>query len=143
METKEAEIFIKESVLEGVYLLEKIHDGEEYFVSLINIYREKSQVNLKPKQFNFYPLHVTLPNFKEEERREQINSGRTFVACLRINFLPTVELNSSYEGNQPIRKHMYIEILKKKDSENSEEKKLLLAQRKLREILCAKFIIHR
>ena len=92
-----AEQIIKESLKEGIYWRTKKDDGVKSFVSLLQVYSDKSQVNLKPTSFTFYPLHITLLNFTEEERREQITSRRSVVAYLPVEFLPVVEEDESYE----------------------------------------------
>lgn len=61
------------------------------------MYSYQSQLNLKPKSFSFYPLHIKLLNVSEETRIEQITSGRSFVAYLSLAFLPMVGDNESYE----------------------------------------------
>lgn len=63
---KQAEPFTKESAVEDAYWYKNKYDGEKYFVPLIQVFVDKSQVNLKTTSFTFY--YITVIHFREEER---------------------------------------------------------------------------
>lgn len=81
----------------GSYVEEE-NDRKESFVSWIQNYTDKSQVNLNPTSFTLYPLLVTILFFTEVAKRKQITWPRYVVAYLNFDFVPTLALNSSY-GN--------------------------------------------
>ena len=54
------------------------------FIGPVQLYSDKSMVTLSAKSLTFYPLHVTLLNFKNEFRRSLIQRGETKVAFLPV-----------------------------------------------------------
>lgn len=58
-EENEAEIFIKQSVLDGAYLQKKKHDGEIYIVDVLQFYIHKSLFSLKLTSINGKVCHAS------------------------------------------------------------------------------------
>lgn len=60
-------------------------DGENAFVTAIQLFSDKLQVSLRPGARSYFPLHITALNFLAKIHMEQNNSeqnaGRLF-ACL-------------------------------------------------------------
>lgn len=64
--TVKAERFIKECLDVGAYFRTKESDAMKYVVSLLQVYKNKWQVNVKPNVS--FPLHTNLLDFIEEMR---------------------------------------------------------------------------
>lgn len=79
---------------------DETNSTERSFAGMIQLYSDKSQTSLKESSFQFYPMHMTLLNFSEQDRRQNIVSGRTTIAFLpvkinRIENGKKVEVNPS------------------------------------------------
>ena len=74
-------------------------DGDESFIAMVQIYSDKSQTSLKTSALKFYPLHLTLFNFKEEWRRRVISSGESIIGYLPVEFSELTP-NGRRKGNR-------------------------------------------
>ena len=56
------------------------------FVGLGQIYSDKTQTSLRANALTLYPVHLTLLNFREEDRRLFVISGRSVVGLLPTEY---------------------------------------------------------
>ena len=82
-----------------------ISPEKESFVGLGQIYSDKTQTSLRANALTLYPVHLTLLNLREEDRRSFIISGRSVVGLL-----PTEYEN---KGTKPLSREIKMELLQK------------------------------
>ena len=82
------------------------------FVALGQIYSDKTQTSLRANALTLYPVHLTLLNFREEDRRSFIISGRSVVGLLPTEYEST--------GTRSLTREMKMEMLQKSISKTFE-----------------------
>lgn len=65
-------------------------DGIESIVGAIQVFSDKSQMTLSSDSVQFYTLHLTLLNLRNETHTRHINSGSSVISYLPCSFLMRV-----------------------------------------------------
>lgn len=78
---------IKNSAERLVYWRTEESSEGPSFVGLGQLYSDKTQTSLKSSSTSLYPLHLTLLNFHEEDRKRIISSGESIVAFLPVEYI--------------------------------------------------------
>lgn len=61
-------------------------DGRKSFVGLGQVYSDKTQSSLRANAWTMYPVHLTLLNFSEEDRRSFVISGQSIIGFLPVEY---------------------------------------------------------
>lgn len=69
--------------------------GSQSFVGLGQIYSDKTQTSMRPNGLALYPVHVTLINHQEQERRKIISDGQSTVAFLPVEFTEDIQADTA------------------------------------------------
>jgi len=89
------EMAVKASQDNSIVWCEMGRDSQQSFVGMGQMYSDKSATSLKASTFTFYPVHLTLHNFSEKERRRFIVEGLTVVGYLPVEFYNIEEVKAS------------------------------------------------
>lgn len=90
-------------------------DGFQSVVMCLQIFSDKSQTSLSAEAIQFYPLHVTLQNVKENARQKHALNDATVVAFLPVTHrsLPSISRSSNLLKQQIGKKnHLRIVLVR-------------------------------